>query len=177
IVYETNPDFAGHGDIEGVHAAGDTARVPLVATDVREGEPALSPDGRWLAYVSSDASGRPQVFVRPFPATRGSKWQVSAEGGTFPQWSHDGKTLFYMGTGWNARMMAASLTTSPAFRVKGQTALFRLGPFVRYGIEHTYAVAPDDRHFVLTTTETVDDPVVEMRNWLPEVQAKLKAQR
>ena len=54
----------------------------------------LSPDGHWLAYTSRE-SGTIQVFVVPFGGGQG-KWQVSANGGTRPQWSQDGKELFYM---------------------------------------------------------------------------------
>jgi len=54
----------------------------------------LSPDGRWLAYTSGE-SGRFEVYVMPFGGGQG-KWQVSANGGTRPQWSKEGKELFYM---------------------------------------------------------------------------------
>ncbi|MGA8270082.1 MAG: protein kinase [Candidatus Sulfotelmatobacter sp.] len=54
----------------------------------------LSPDGRWLAYTS-DESGGPQVYVVPFRGGQG-KWQVSANGGQTPQWSKDGKELYYI---------------------------------------------------------------------------------
>ena len=53
----------------------------------------LSPDGRYLAYTSSE-SGQMQVYVIPFLKGQG-KWQVSRDSGSLPQWSHDGKTLYY----------------------------------------------------------------------------------
>ena len=53
----------------------------------------FSPDGRWLAYWS-DESGKPQVYVRPFPGP-GGKWQISTNGGNFPTWSPNGNELFY----------------------------------------------------------------------------------
>ncbi len=59
----------------------------------------LSPDGRWLAYSSSE-SGTYEVYVVPFKGGQG-KWQVSANGGNIPQWSRDGKELFYMDTSYN----------------------------------------------------------------------------
>jgi Tol biopolymer transport system component len=59
----------------------------------------LSPDGRWLAYSSSE-SGTYEVYVVPFKGGQG-KWQVSANGGDIPQWSRDGKELFYMDTSYN----------------------------------------------------------------------------
>jgi len=59
--------------------------------------PALSPDGRWLAYLSNE-SGSPQVYVAAFSGGHG-KWQVSANGGYYLAWSHDGKELFYSFSG------------------------------------------------------------------------------
>ncbi len=59
----------------------------------------LSPDGHWLAYVSGD-SGSSEVDVVAYGGGQG-KWQVSANGGIQPQWSADGKTLYYMGTAYD----------------------------------------------------------------------------
>jgi serine/threonine protein kinase len=59
----------------------------------------LSPDGRWLAYTSNE-SGAPQVYIVAFGGGQG-KWQVSVNGGAQPQWSKDGKELYYMDMGYN----------------------------------------------------------------------------
>jgi len=53
----------------------------------------LSPNGRWLAYNSNE-SGRVEVYVQAYGGGQG-KWQVSSSGGQVPQWSADGKELFY----------------------------------------------------------------------------------
>jgi hypothetical protein len=60
--------------------------------------PALSPDGRWLAY-QSDESGRFEIYVRPFPDVQRAKVQVSADGGTSPVWRADGRELFFASSG------------------------------------------------------------------------------
>ena len=68
----------------------------FLRTSFDEVEPAFSPDGRWIAYVSTE-SGR-DVFVRPFSATErseGGKWPISSGGGQLPIWSRDGRELFY----------------------------------------------------------------------------------
>ena len=44
----------------------------------------FSPDGRWVAYTSTE-TGRNEVYVAPFPRT-GAKWQVSQNGGMMPRW-------------------------------------------------------------------------------------------
>ena len=54
----------------------------------------LSPDGRWLAYVSNEA-GREDVYVQSFPPGQG-KWMISNAGGTHPVWRRDGRELFYI---------------------------------------------------------------------------------
>ena len=64
-------------------------------TSDREFEAALSPDGRWMAYVSTE-TGRQEVFVRPFPEVEAGKWQVSTAGGTSPVWAHSGQELFFV---------------------------------------------------------------------------------
>ena len=57
----------------------------------------LSPDGRWLAYISNE-SGTEQIYVIPFKGGPG-KWQVSTNGGVYPSWSHDGKELYFANSG------------------------------------------------------------------------------
>ena len=60
----------------------DRKPKPLVRTRFVETQPALSPNGRWLAYTSN-SSGRNEVYVQPFPDLS-AKWQISADGGNEP---------------------------------------------------------------------------------------------
>ncbi len=83
---------------------------PLLATPAVEREAAFSPDGRWLAY-QSDESGRPEVFVRPFPGP-GGKWRISTDGGAFPVWSRNRPELLFVGVG--NRIMASEYTSQDA---------------------------------------------------------------
>ncbi len=64
----------------------------LLETSFDEHTPKLSPDDRWLAYVSNE-SGRDEIFVTRFPPS--GKRQISNEGGKEPMWSRDGRELFY----------------------------------------------------------------------------------
>jgi serine/threonine-protein kinase len=76
----------------------------------------LSPDGRWLAYTSSDSGGN-EVYVQPFPPN-GTKFQVT-DGGRSPLWSPDGKQIFYLraqGTG-ASQLMSVDVQTQPRFVV------------------------------------------------------------
>jgi Tol biopolymer transport system component len=58
------------------------------------GNPEFSPDGHWLAYQTNESGGA-QVFVRPFPASKGGKWQISTSGGTNPHWSRTAHEILY----------------------------------------------------------------------------------
>ena len=67
----------------------------LIQGPFDERQPAISPDGRWLAYASDD-TGEFQIYVRPFPNVDGGKWQVSSDGGgVYPIWSRTEKRLFF----------------------------------------------------------------------------------
>src|SRR5262249_38880512 len=92
---------------------------PLLVTPSNENHGVLSPDGRWLAY-DSDESGRPEVYVRPFPALT-PKWPISADGGEDPIWSRDGRTLYYRG---EKQIEAVGLEPSPELRVSRPRKLF-----------------------------------------------------
>ena len=70
-------------DIMVMRLGADSALRPLLAESYDELQPSISPDGRWLAYVSSETGAR-EVFVRPFPEVDQGKWQISQGGGDEP---------------------------------------------------------------------------------------------
>jgi Tol biopolymer transport system component len=159
---------------------GDTATVPLVASPAfNETSPALSPDGRWLAYTS-DESGRNEVYVRPYPNVDAGRWQVSQAGGSSPHWSHTGRELFYE-NGAKA-LVATAVVPGVTFTVGAQVTLFNTSGFAGTGGAVNYLhydVAPDDQRFVFFRKPTENgeatvDPLVQMVNWNVEVRAKLK---
>jgi DNA-binding winged helix-turn-helix (wHTH) protein/Tol biopolymer transport system component len=83
---------------------------PLLQQAGSKGAPAISPDGRWLAYTS-DATGRFEIYVMPFSPqkrTTGPRWPVSSGGGVRPIWSHNGRELFYEGL--DSRVQVAAYT-------------------------------------------------------------------
>lgn len=80
----------------------------------------LSPDGRWLAYNSSE-SKRPEIYVAGFPAPVG-KWQVSAGGGSRPVLSRDGKELFFLSA--EGKIMAVEIKPGAAFQAGIPKPLF-----------------------------------------------------
>jgi eukaryotic-like serine/threonine-protein kinase len=68
--------------------------TPLMESRFSEMGPRVSPDGRWLAYMSSE-TGRFEVYVRRWPSLEG-KWQISVRGGHEPRWRGDGRELIYI---------------------------------------------------------------------------------
>jgi serine/threonine-protein kinase len=159
-------------DIYAQRTNGDTALRTLVATPVDEYAPALSPDGHWLAYVSME-SGAPEVYVRPFPNTSDGKYQISLKGGSEPVWAHSGRELFFVNAA--NQLIAAEVTTSPRFSVGKQQVLFPVGLFTRDANHSAYAVAPDDRRFVMVQGITLaSGELVMVENWLQVLKEKLK---
>jgi hypothetical protein len=118
--------------------------TPLVSSPAQEVAPALSPDGRWLAY-SSDESGRYEIYVRAFPAG-GERYLVSLDGGTEPVWSANGRTLFYRD---GPRLISASIPGDGPFTVLGRTELFSNPSYEADPTHAGYDVAPDGQHFVM----------------------------
>ncbi|HXY32566.1 MAG TPA: protein kinase [Gemmatimonadaceae bacterium] len=161
----------GNGDIYAMKM-GDTTLVPLVTTPAREFTPAVSPDGKWLAYASNE-SGVSEIYVRPFPNAASARWQVSATGGSEPVWAHSGKELFYR-NGHND-LVAAQINSSAGFSVGAQTTLFSLSPFLPTGSVQLYSVAPDDKRFLMLRETVSADPkeVIVTENWFSELNARV----
>lgn len=92
-------------DIWALPLGRDGQSVSVVQTDADERSARLSPDGRWVAFVSN-TSGVSEVYVQPFPGP-GRRSQVSTKGGDSPQWRSDAAELFYLAL--DAKLMATSI--------------------------------------------------------------------
>jgi len=135
--------------------------VPTSEATTEEGQPQLSPDGRWMAYVS-DVTGSPHVFVRPFP--RGTvRWLVSPTGGFEPKWRGDGRELFYLAP--DRTLMAVDVGANhgsfstgaprPLFRTN-LTGAYLGSPFLNTRVRNEYEVSADGQRFLLN--EPVEGP-------------------
>jgi hypothetical protein len=140
-------DIAGGRDVMGVHRSEGDRVVPLLSGPYDEAAPALSPDGRWLAYTSTE-TGRYEVYVRPFPDVASGVWQITTDGGSAPVWAHGGGELFYVDAA--RRLVLVRFTVQPRFRVLGTQALFTIPPGVDLAqVSALYDVSPDDRRFLM----------------------------
>ncbi|MGH7512300.1 MAG: protein kinase domain-containing protein, partial [Gemmatimonadales bacterium] len=174
IVLRTDNGAAGAGDLVGIRTGGDTTPVPLVASNFTELHPAVSPDGHWLAYTSNE-SGTNEVYVRPFPATTGGRWQVSNRGGLEPRWAPDGRELFYIDAG--ERLIAAQVRAGPAFEVAELRPLFDTSEFAIDVFHQSYEVLPGARSFVFLRQRqsgqtATAPPVVLVENWFADLRAR-----
>jgi Tol biopolymer transport system component len=144
----------------------------IIPAAFNESAPALSPDGRWLAY-QSDQTGRMEVYVQSYPVP-GARIPVSLQGGTEPVWAHHGRELFYRA---GDSLMVATVTVSPpAFAVAGRRALFG-GTFLGGGSFREYDVAPDDQHFVMITGGAAQSTLFGVQNVFQRLGYERKRQR
>jgi serine/threonine-protein kinase len=164
----TGAGVANEGDLFAFRPGVDTAPVPILASRSREIAPALSPDSRWLAYVSIE-SGRLEVYVRPFPNTSEARWQVSVAGGSEPRWSRSGRELFYRnGAG---ELVSAEVRATPTFAVLRQQSLFSAVNFASNPAHFGYEVSPDDQRFLMARLERSEEgsDLILVQNWFEEL--------
>lgn len=136
--------------------------TPVVESAAEEVAPALSPNGKWLAYVSTE-SDSPEVYLTAFPSGQG-KWQATQDGGSAPRWSRDGKQLFFVK---EERLMAAEFHEGPVPRLGAATPLPVTIASDRIFLNSSaaYAVTSDGR---ILTTQPVgqSQPTIHLvTNW------------
>lgn len=122
-----------------------------------EAQPTFSPDGRWMAYVSTE-SGHEEVYVRPFPGP-GGKWQVSSDASTYPTptWSRARNELFYTST--NGRLMVVAYTVEgDSFKVDKPRLWSdrRVMARPRSALGRSFDLHPDGERFALATVPQVE---------------------
>lgn len=151
----------------------------FLATEFSEGLPALSPDGRWVAY-NAGLSGNYQIYIRPYPDVDSGRWQISTTGGVAPLWSPDGRTLYYVEpvaggfvlVAGGRRMMSVPIETEGGLVAGNPKALFDLRPY-RYYAGRNHALDPDGERFLIVKrglSEGGPQSLILVQNWLEEVK-------
>jgi serine/threonine-protein kinase len=168
---------AAGGDILVARPGVDSVARRILATGYDEDGAALSPDSRWLAYVSNE-QGEHEVFVRPFPDVNGGKWQVSSGGGSAPLWASNGRELFYV-RGEN--MYVVRIHPGSPFSADSPRILFAIPDRVRAGslARGTVAITPDAQRFLMVRDNSWEEmagtrTLVVVENFFEELRAKLK---
>jgi serine/threonine-protein kinase len=152
----------------------------IVATSAHEQGPAISPDARWIAYVSN-VSGNNEVYVESCAGCRADtaeggppssrRWQVSTAGGGEPVWSSDGRDLFYRD---GDTLMVVTFIVDGEPRPQPAQRLFSGSYLTDESGNPDYDVAPDGQRFVMVKP-TRDDRASTIRivlNWFDELRAK-----
>ena len=175
----TTEFMAGSGlNIGSISMEEDHSHKPLLQKEYGELQPQISPDGKWMAYTSSE-SGEEEIYVRPFPDVDEGQWQVSKDGGTSPLWSHDGEELFYRK---GDEVIAVSVETEPTFNTVKSETLFR-GNYVYISAPdfHPWDIHPDGKRFLMIK-DSLDDTSTEgglkpginiILNWFEDLKQKV----
>jgi len=148
---------------------------PLVRTTFAEFNGEISPDGRWLAYQSSE-SGQNEIFVQPFPNVGEGRWQISTGGGAEPLWARGGQELFYLAP--TGALMSIRIERAQTFAFGTPTKLFEGRYFLVDPVAEgrKYDVSPDGKHFLMIkpggAVEQTAPPanIIVVQNWLEELK-------
>jgi Tol biopolymer transport system component/tRNA A-37 threonylcarbamoyl transferase component Bud32 len=168
LLYRSGGGFIGGNNLWMRSLTGDTASRRLaVSPTFQYGNPAVSPDGRWIAYPS-DESGKWQIYLQPFPGL-GPKYAVSLDGGDNLVWAPDGRRLYYSN---GPQITEAVITTTPTFQVSRRPLFMNPNgtPFYR-----NWDLAPDGSHFLINRVSSANPArkVFVIHNWAAEVRARL----
>jgi len=155
-------------DIYALPLLGDRKEYPILNSPFNEQLPALSPDGRWLAYTS-DETGNYEIYVQSFSADGklgADKQRVSTNGGTYPVWRRDGSELFFLAA--DGQMQSSLVKTGGTeFQFAAPKSLFKTRMLAWITNFHEYDVSPDGQRFLIGTLigETKAPPPTVILNW------------
>jgi serine/threonine-protein kinase len=123
----------------------DRTTTPIAAKpDSLEMGSRLSPDGRWIAYESSETGSR-EIYVEPFPQS-GARTKITTGGGRRPLWSPDGKELFFDRD--DAQLYVVPVQVGPTVTV-GPAAALPIKGFLQGGARRMYDIMPDGKQFLM----------------------------
>jgi serine/threonine-protein kinase len=142
---------------------------PLLHTKFTERNGVMSPDGRWLAYESNE-SGRPEVYVRPFPQVDTGRWQISTAGGTRPLWARNGRELFYVAPG--GMLMSVSIQPGPTFSFGNALSVVDVSEYYLPAAGRSFDISPDGRRFLMIkdVEQQSGAQINVVLNWFEELQ-------
>ena len=165
-------------DISILSMEGEYLREPLLQEEYPEGHPRISPDGRYIAYMSNE-SGDIGIYVRPFPEVNKGKWQVSTTQGQSPLWSPDGRELFYLS---EDAIMAVPVNTESTFSYEKPRELFRGDYVTGWTEDPPFDIHPDGKRFIMMkaveteSDESTTEPPNKINiviNWFEELKQRV----
>jgi eukaryotic-like serine/threonine-protein kinase len=135
-----------------------------------EGDPEVSPDGRWVAYTSTE-TGQQEVYIQPFPGP-GARERISAQSGDSPRWAHNGRQLYYRVVSGEPAVTMVDVQTSPRLQL-GSPKVLVSGVFGT-----TFDTTPDGKRFLVEMIATNDQGefrMVGIDNWFEELKRRVPA--
>ena len=171
-------DHAGaQWDVHVIALGAENRTEGLIETEFVETYPDVSPDGRWIAYMSGE-SGQMEVYVRPFPNVDDGRWQISRDGGFEPVWAPSGRELFFR-EGNTRDMMVVAVETEPTLSPGNPEVLFE-APY-RTGSPRRarpWDVAQDGRFLMIKERASGEEAgassdIVVVENWFEELNQRV----
>jgi len=170
----TGNDLRGtsNSDVVRLVGGGRGPIEPLVASSYDEAFAVPSPNGRWLAFVSTQ-SGTQEVYVQPLDGD-GDQVQISHGGGTEPVWAPDSRELFFRSLkGGRNDLAVAALKADPALSVVGQRTLFPVDEMVSAQPHANYDISPVGQRFAMVRRNP-GSHIVVMQN-VPALLRRLRS--
>jgi serine/threonine-protein kinase len=171
-----------HADIGVLSMEADHPATTLLHEEYVQHHPAISPDGKYMAYMSSESS-KMEVYVRPFPDVNKGKWPISTGGGESPLWSRDGRELFYRKGG---AVLAVPIDARSTFSAGKPTVLFQ-GPYATgYEDSPGWDISPDGKRFLMikspesqaaAPTAAAPRKINIVLNWFEELKQRAPAKQ
>ena len=162
-------------DVNMLTLDGNPERTPLLQGEYEEDNATVSPDGRWVAYESTE-SGPREVYVRSFPDVSRFRSQISPNGGRKPVWSPNGRELFYLDN--NQNMMLVSVRSGSAFERDPPQQLFPAGAYFATQVRN-FDIARDGQRFLMIkelreAAGTQPDVTINVvLNWFEELKQRV----
>jgi Tol biopolymer transport system component len=159
ILFRTQKPDTGI-DIQTVATSGDHAIGNLIVTTANQPWARISPDGRWVGFISDESGDQPQLFIIPRRAT-GGKWQVTSGGATFFRWMPDGRKAVYATP--DGKLMTVDVQVQGENLEIGAPAPF----FGGQSAPDSWTIAPDGKRILaaVSVDEGPTSPLVLVTDW------------
>jgi dipeptidyl aminopeptidase/acylaminoacyl peptidase len=151
---------SGANDVWMLSSDNPKVQTPLIQTPANEVDGAVSPDGKWLVYSSSE-TGRWEIYLTTFPVT-GTKVPITTRGGTDPLWGRDGKKLFYVKPA-TAELFSVSVIPGNPPQFGAHTRIYT-GP-LEYPSAHSYDVDPKSDRIIVAPSFVPQGDITVLLNW------------
>ncbi|MBN2031263.1 serine/threonine-protein kinase [bacterium] len=156
-----------------IYTTKDSTARPFLVTQYNEFSPAISPDGKWISYVSN-RSGQNEIYIRPYPGPGGGVL-ISTQGGIQPVWARDGSELYYRE---GDKMMAVSIETQPSLKPGIPELLFEESYHTIYSQFPHYDIHPHDNRFLMIKSVEDEpgsryDQINIVLNWFEVLKEKM----